>query len=104
MKTLWIQALVNQGKPKVRPIKGDLNPADIGTKILTQQRIEFLKSLLGIREVPSAENDYSIKQVKIAHGSFKTPAKVNKFVAGLVAISASTTQPERSSLRKRLPS
>ena len=48
MKTLWVQRLVADGKVTVKAVPGTQNVADIGTKILTHDRIEELKKKVGI--------------------------------------------------------
>jgi hypothetical protein len=36
VKTLWVQSMVSDGRLEVRPVKGENNIADIGTKILSK--------------------------------------------------------------------
>ena len=49
VKTLWIQELVAKGVLSIVPVRSQNNIADIGTKCLTRQRIDYLKKLLGVR-------------------------------------------------------
>ena len=48
VKTLWVQALVEKKRLRVKAIKGAVNSADIGTKTLQKERLEMLKTLLGV--------------------------------------------------------
>ena len=49
VKTLWIQELVAKAVLSIVPVRSQNNMADIGTKCLTRQRIDYLKKLLGVR-------------------------------------------------------
>ena len=48
--TLWIQQAVRTGRVDLRKVPGDANPADLGTKILTGDRIRQLCGTIGLGE------------------------------------------------------
>ena len=45
-KTLWVRQLVRQRLLDIRAIKGTENEADIGTKVLTADRLTYLQKAL----------------------------------------------------------
>lgn len=51
VKTRWVQRLVSDGKVTVKAVPGAQNVADIGTRILTHDRIEDLKNNIGIKNL-----------------------------------------------------
>jgi hypothetical protein len=51
VKTLWVQDLVIAGRLKVAPVPGTENVADVVTKVLSAQRIEFLKKKISVKDV-----------------------------------------------------
>ena len=51
VKTLWVQDLVTTGRLGVAPVPGTENVADIGTKVLSAERIDFLKKKINVRDV-----------------------------------------------------
>ena len=67
VKTLWVQAMVKDGRLKVRPVKGENNMADIGAKILSKPRIDYLKQLIGIRVVPNDTSAPICSKVLASH-------------------------------------
>ena len=48
---MWVQDLVTAGRLKVAPVPGTENFADIGTKVLSAERIDFLKKKINVRDV-----------------------------------------------------
>ena len=78
VKTLWVQDLVAAGRLQVKAVPGTENVADIGTKVLTAERIEFLKKKVGIitiEMVDDIENNGGRTTVKIAGASSSTTAQ-----------------------------
>ena len=51
VKTLWVQDLVKAHKLLVRPVKGEENVADIGTKVHSAPRLLYLRGLLGLKKI-----------------------------------------------------
>ena len=47
-RILWLQNLIGVGAIKLSAVSGSTNPADIGTKRLTANRLRSLMSLLGL--------------------------------------------------------
>jgi hypothetical protein len=84
VKTLWVQAMVGDGRLKVRPVKGENNIANVGTKILSKPRIDYLKQLIGIRLAPSDTSAPICSQVLASH-----PARaLRSLIVGGLVISA----------------
>ena len=51
VKTLWVQDLVKAHKLLVRPVKGEENVADIGSKVHPAPRLLYLRGLLGLKKI-----------------------------------------------------
>ena len=76
--------MVNDGRLKVRPVKGENNMADIGTKILSKPRIDYLKQLIGICVIPHDSSAPTCSQVMASQ-----PARaLRSLILGASAISA----------------
>ena len=54
-KTLWIQQLVARKIIVIDPVGGEVNLADLGTKLLPKSRLEWLREQCGLVEVPKKE-------------------------------------------------
>ena len=54
IRDLWLQKEVNEGKVEVSKVRGDLNPADLMTKVLGAREVESRLRDLSIRVVPSS--------------------------------------------------
>ena len=51
VKTLWVQDLVVAKRITIKPVPGLQNVADIGTKVLSADRIKYLKEKIGSRGI-----------------------------------------------------
>ena len=47
-RVLWVQQHVMNGQVKVSHLRGELNPADVSTKLLTRSRMRFLMYLMKV--------------------------------------------------------
>ena len=54
IRDLWLQKEVNDGKVEVSKVRGDANPADLMTKVLSVKEIEDRLKGLSIRIEPSS--------------------------------------------------
>jgi len=83
VKTLWVQSLVDAKRLVVKAISGKINPADIATKILSKDRMQYLLEQLNVRTV-----DASGSIVNISEHSAKEQfdeATVHQIVSAVVA-------------------
>ena len=49
IRDLWLQKEVNEGKVEVSKVRGDSNPADLMTKVLTLKEVEERLALMSLK-------------------------------------------------------
>ena len=80
VKTLWVQSLVDAKRLVVRASSGKVNPADIATKILGRERMQYLLGVLNVKTV-----DASGSVVDVGDGVNKESGNTNYNVEQIVA-------------------
>ena len=84
VKTLWVQSLVDAKRLVVRAISGKVNPADIATKILGRERMQYLLGVLNVRTVDASGSVVDIGEVLTKDGSGENYT-VEQIVSAVVA-------------------
>jgi hypothetical protein len=85
VKTLWVQDLVTAGRLVVRPVSGIENVADIGTKVLSAERILYLKKKINVMHVKD------IGRASVAASKLTTASHAQKVLSLLVTMATGAT-------------
>ena len=83
-KTLWIQELVKQRLCDVEPVAGSDNIADLGTKTLPKERLEWLRESCGIVRLDAEGGRGNAGHVRAVNA--QTPARAIQLAMALLAL------------------
>ena len=104
-RVLWVQQHVMNGRVKVSHLRGELNPADVSTKLLTRSRMRFLMYLMKVVDAYTheriGETEYNLylekrtMQIAIQQVKRLEPGKMNgrakQAIRGLVIASLTSS-------------